>query len=207
MNRGQLGNGGLHRTSHHINRHPAVNIHHATRHSERIGLPLNRMVTINFSLIDCKSDDAGPLFRRMLAERFAPWLRRTARTASTIPPTYVWSMEGANNQAAVHWLVHVPAGHLRAFEQKLTEWLTGLLGETPEPSAVKVQPIYNLVGARHYILKGTDPVWAGHLGVRPVDQGKVIGKRSGFSRNLGPVARKRGGYKPRPVPFKLPQSG
>jgi hypothetical protein len=96
MNRVQLGNGGQRRITHHINRHPAVNIHHATRYSEQIGLPLNRFITINFSHTACAADDAGPVFRRMLAARFAPWLRRTAQTGTMIPPTYVWSMDGGD---------------------------------------------------------------------------------------------------------------
>jgi hypothetical protein len=203
MNRVQHANGGPYRISHHINRNPAVNIHHATRYSEQIGLPLNRFITINFTQTSCPHSDAGAVFRRMLAERFAPWFRRTAQVGRVIPPTYVWSMEGAGGQAALHWLVHIPAGQLRAFERKLFDWLASLLGEPPAAGVVKVQSVYNLVGARRYILKGTDPIWAKHLGVRAVDQGVVIGKRSGFSKNLGPAARKRAGYRPRRMPSSL----
>lgn len=56
MDREHQWNGGASRVTHHINRHPAVNIHHATRYSERIGLPLNLFVTINFTCAGCRAD-------------------------------------------------------------------------------------------------------------------------------------------------------
>ena len=77
-------------------------------------------------------------------------------------------MEAAGGQVAVHWLVHVPRGLRKAFERKLGEWLATLTGTAPEPQAIKVKPIYNPVGLRRYILKGTEPIWAEHLNVTPV---------------------------------------
>jgi hypothetical protein len=202
MKRERLGNGGSTRVTRHINRRPAVNIHHATRMSQKIGLPLNRMVTLNLAQAGCAPESAGHAFRKLLTQRFAPWLRRTAAKRTFVPPTYVWSIEAAGNQIAAHWLVHVPTGLHRSFERKLREWLTSLLSEAPPPSAVNIKPVYNLVGVRRYILKGIDPAWAAHLKVVPVDQGKVIGKRSGFSKNLGPAARSRAGYRPMRVFFR-----
>jgi hypothetical protein len=199
MQREQLRNCGLYRQSHHIKRHPAVNLHHATRYSERIGLPLNRFVTINLTMLGCAPKEAGHIFRRMVAQRFAPWLRRSDANKKGVPPTYVWSLEAGGGFTACHWLVHVPERMHRAFTAKLREWLGGLIGGQPETCATDVRPIYNLIGARRYVLKGTEPLWAEHLAVRAVPQGLVFGKRSGFSRNLGPAARKRGGYRPRPL--------
>ena len=202
MNRERLSNLGSDRESHYIKRRPAVNIHHATRMSVRLGLPLNRMVTINFSKVGCRAHLAGHQFRKLLTQRFAPWLRRTASKSCLVPPTYVWTIESAGKQMAAHWLVHVPAGLHRAFEAKIDDWLTSLFGERPEPSAVHIRRIHNLTGARRYILKGIDPAWADHLKIIPIGQGKVIGKRSGFSKNLGPTARERGGYRPKKSPFR-----
>ncbi len=196
-----LGNGGSYRLTHHINRRPAVNIHHATRMSLRVGLPLNKMVTINLGLAGFEPNEAGHAFRKLLTQRFAPWLRRAAPNIRNVPPTYVWTMEAAGGQLAVHWLVHVPTGLQRAFRRKVAEWLHSLVGVTPSASAVDVRPIYNLIGARRYILKGIDPAWASHLKINQVDQGRVVGKRSGFSKNLGPAARTRHGYRPRRAGF------
>jgi hypothetical protein len=193
-------NGGPTRISHFIKRYPAVNIHHAVRYSERIGLALNRFVTINFSHTVCQPDRASSEFRRLLTQRFAPWLRRSAEVKASVPPTYVWAIESAGDQTAVHWLVYIPHGAYRAFDRRLSEWMSSLLGGEPEEQAVRIKSISNLTGLKRYILKGIDPAWASHLGVRHVDQGKIIGKRSGFSKNLGPSARHRGGYRPRKVP-------
>lgn len=200
MHSASITNGGPDRISHFIKRRPAVNVHHAIRFSQRLGLPLNRFVTINFAHTSCPSARASHAFRKLLTQRFAPWLRRSGEVKRSLPPTYVWVLECGGGQTGVHWLLHIPRGLYRVFEQKLHEWLTSLLDEPPESGAIKVQPIHNLTGLKWYLLKGVDPAWAKHLGVRPIDQGRTVGKRSGFSKNLGPEARKRGGYKPRRMP-------
>ena len=200
MDRATIGNGGSDQISHFIKRRPAVNFHHATRYSKAIGLPLNRFVTINFALTTCGSHRASHAFRKLLTQRFAPWLRRSGEASRSIPPTYVWALECGGGQTAVHWLVHIPKSMRSSFDRRLTEWLSSLLGAPPESNALHVKPIRNLIGLRWYLLKGVDPAWAPHLGVKHVDQGITIGKRSGFSKNLGPAARKRGGYRPRRMP-------
>lgn len=184
------------RQTRHINRVPAVNIHHATRYAQRCGLPLNTFVTVNFTAlgIDAK---ASSVLRRLLSQRFAPWLRRSAQVKARIVPTYVWTIENTAATVAAHLLMHIPKGAKRAFGERLHSWLEGLSGTRPEPRSLQVKRVYNMIGARRYVLKGVNPVWAAHLGVRPSDQGIVNGKRSGFSRNLGPAARKAGGYSPR----------
>jgi hypothetical protein len=138
----------------------------------------------------------------MITQRFAPWLRRTASAKIEVPPTYVWALEAAGGQMAAHMLLHMPDKLMAEFRGRLVQWLCGLFGtDELEPSVLQIENVYNLIGVRRYLLKGIDPVWAKHLAVRPVSQGKVIGKRSGFSRNLGPTARTRGGYRPRRKPF------
>lgn len=184
------------RLTRHINRTPAVNIHHATRYAQRSGLPLNTLVTINFTELGVAAT-ASRVFRKFLAQRFSPWLRRTAPVGDGLSPTYVWAIENTSRTVAAHWMVHIPARAKRAFLAKLTGWLEGLVGAEAQPRTIQVKRVYNLIGARRYILKGVNPAWAAHLGVRPFDQGVINGKRSGFSRNLGPVARRAGGYFPR----------
>lgn len=184
------------RPSRHINRVPAVNIHHATRFAQRNDLPLNTMVTVNFTELGAEGQ-ASRLFLRLLSQRFAPWLRRSAPIKTRPAPTYVWTLENAETTMAAHWLVHIPKGVRRAFAAKLSGWLESLSGSKPQGRTIQIKRVYNLIGARRYVLKGVNPAWASHLGVRPSDQGVVNGKRSGFSRNLGPAARKAGGYKPR----------
>ena len=145
MNREQAWNGGADRITRHIHRRPAVNLHHATRYCEVIGLPLNRLVTVNFNLTDCNDNQESRAFRKMLSERFAPWLRRTARNIQGIAPTYVWTMEAGGRQIAAHWLVHVPKDCARSFDRKVSEWFASLTGGPPDARAIQVQPIYNLI--------------------------------------------------------------
>jgi hypothetical protein len=195
MDRHHLSNNGARRVSHFINRRPAVNIHHATRYAERIGVPLNRFVTINFTSGGCSAELAAQMLQKMISQRFAPWLRRTAKVR--IPLSYVWTLEAAGNQMAAHLLVHMPSPLMKEFDARLREWLKGLFDvEHLDPSALHIRDVGNVVGVRRYMLKGIDPAWGPHLQVQPVPQGLVVGKRSGFSRNLGPEARRRGGYRP-----------
>lgn len=184
------------RQSHHINRVPAVNIHHATRFAEGHGAPLNTFITINFTEVGLAAG-ASRAFRKLLCQRFAPWLRRSSGARVRTAPTYVWAIENTASTVAAHWLVHLPNGTTKAFVDRLHSWLENLAGTPPLARTVQIKRVYNLIGARRYILKGVSPDWARHLGIRASDQGVVNGKRSGFSRNLGPAARKRGGYVPR----------
>lgn len=194
---------GSHRVSRAIHRRPAVNLHHATRYAERLGLPLQLAVTINLTLMGVPPELSVLIFRTILSQRFAPWLRRNSLNRHGVAPTYLWVMESAGGQQAVHWLLHVPPDLMKAFRAKLHSWLSGYSRNGPLTSrAVNIQKVYSVIGFRRYMLKGTDPLWAKHLGVSHVPQGTVIGKRSGFSRNLGPTARKSGGYVPRRLPFQ-----
>jgi hypothetical protein len=76
------------------------------------------------------------------------------------------------------------------------KWLEDFADEPVAERAVVIRPIYNSIGATRYILKGVHPGWAKHLAIEPVPQGEIVGKRSGFSRSLGPALR-RDGYRPR----------
>ena len=112
------------------------------------------------------------------------------------PPTYVWVLENAGEQAAVHWAVHIPRGLVREFRRSLPQWIAATVGGPVPHNTVKHRPIYNVTGLKRYMLKGMDAHFAPSWKIRPVPQGLVIGKRSGFSRNLGPAARARVGYRP-----------
>ena len=196
------------RTTQWINRKPAANLHHATRYAERINLPLNTFVTINLTELGIDTTSSSEAFQKVIGERFAPWLRRTADNITSVPPTYVWTLEAANENHAVHWVVHIPKNIERHFRQALERWVAELASGAPSPQALKVLPVYNIPRLKGYILKGTEPHYARLIGINPVDQGTVYGKRSGFSRNLGPSVRKRNGYRPRrlfvPLSYPLP---
>lgn len=190
-------NEGASRRSRFINRYPAVNIHHARRQAERANLAFNWMVTINFGLGGIPPSSASRVLQKLLAQRFAPWLRRTAANDNNLKPTYVWSLEAPHGTVSAHILLHLPPELARAFRARLNVWLESLAGASVPARALDMRPVYNRVGVTRYILKGIRPAWAAHLAIKPIDQGEIIGKRSGFSRNLGPAARRRSGYKPK----------
>jgi hypothetical protein len=189
-------NMGATRRSQHINRYPAVNIHHARRYASIEGVPFNWMVTINFGMSGLAPEQASSMLRKLLAQRFAPWLRRCPDNDNDLKPTYVWSLEAPHGVVSAHLLLHLPRPLSRSFDNRLMGWMESLVGSRVPRRAIDVRPIRSLIGATRYILKGINQSWGPHLGITPVPQGEVVGKRSGFSRNLGPAIRKRMGYRP-----------
>ena len=175
---------------------PASNLHHATRFAATLGQPLNQFVTINFTKCSHEGSDASFTFRALVSRRFAPWLRRHPRNRACKSPTHVWVVEHAGGQVAVHWAVHVPGGLIQEFRRRLPRWVSSLVGRRPDDSAIHCRPIDNITGLKRYMLKGIDPAWAAFFKVHAVDQGEIVGRRSGFSKNLGPAARRRAGYRP-----------
>ena len=191
-------NAGAQRKSHSIGRHPAVNIHHARRFAEDVGHAFNVHVSLNLSMCGFSPELASRVWQRLISQRFSPWLRRTALQDGELSPTYVWTLEAPHGGVGVHWLVHLPDRLVPLLKPKLVGWIKGLGGTLP-PGALAIGEIHNVIGMTRYVLKGIEPVWSAHLAVRPVSQGMIIGKRSGFSRSLGPTSRKRSGYRPRRV--------
>ena len=187
----------LARRTHFITRRSASNLHHATRYADMIGLPLTQSVSINFSKTECDGDNASARFKTLRANHFAPWLRRHTRNKIGVAPTYVWVMEAGGRQVGAHWAVHVPKGMIRDFWRRLPGWLAAVAGALEAPTAIKHRRVRNITGLKRYMLKGMDPVWAPFYRVRPIDQGVIEGRRSGFSRNLGPSRRRASGYRSR----------
>jgi hypothetical protein len=176
-----------------INRKPASNLWHAFTAAERIGLPFNTFVTLNLTALP--PDDVSQTFRRLLERHFAPWYRRGTHSG---PSTYAyaWVIEAAGGQRAVHWALHVPPARSTDFREQLTRWLQRLAGAENEDGSIHIQPITTW-GVRLYMLKGAQPWYAAFCQIKHVPQGIVIGKRSGFSRSVGPEARRRRGIRPR----------
>jgi len=211
-----------------ISRGSAMRLHHAWRflevanggtHSGEVlaeasrvlGVTLNQFVTINYGNTASGIDRFDELRR----DRFLPWLRRHAATLGRqVAPTYVWVRENVNS-LHVHWAVHIPIELVAEFLHLLPRWISSLdervegrkgrSASYPPASlaVVKVKPVINSTGLRHYFLKGIDPKWQAQYGVRAVSQGVVHKRRSGYSRNLCPSARRKAGYKAGPVPSRV----
>jgi hypothetical protein len=90
----------------------------------------------------------------------------------------------------------MPDGRLDDFLSRLPSWLQAVTGGPFNIQALHHESAYNPKGLRKYLLKGVDPAYAAFCQIEHVPQGIVIGKRSGFSRSLGPTARQRINYRP-----------
>lgn len=188
----------------------------AVAHAERIGLPLNRLVTVHWGAMGLSDAEAGRASGRMLK------LWREALAEKGLPFACVWARENDNGDASkgshVHILAHVPAagsGLLR----RLPAWARLAAGGRYNRRRERVEgPAYskgavttrriggrvsvpqavhdaNLVGTLGYLLKGADDATAAALGLRDREPGgRIIGKRCGWSENIGAKARGRAGF-------------
>ncbi len=182
------------RVSNFINRKPAGNLYHAVRIAEAVGNPLQTFVTINFALTSCPAEAASEYFEALRADHFGPWVRRPSRKLKRDrdPCAYVWTFENRGNCVHLHWLLHVPRDRQAEFKTKLLKWLATLDIAVHDEAAVEIKHAYKPKVLSLYLLKGIDPPYAGFYGIKfHAPQGMIIGKRSGFSRSLGPAVKER----------------
>ena len=195
----------------------ARNLHHACRFAKptggkqsRNGCPpanvsapvaLNMFVTIKWSMTVTGEDN----FTALRNQRYCRWLRtRAIQLGKDWKPYYVYACETDHT----HWVVHIPDELIEEFIDLVPRWITSLehkgkgsrkRAENHDPApegTVRTERTRNSVAARKYLLKGIDPLHAFRLGINsPSNEGLVYGRRTGVSRTLGRVARKKNGYK------------
>ena len=113
---------------------------------------------------------------------------------------YVWTRENGDKKGShLHLLAHIPK-EKRWHGAIARRWLERISGNTYRQGTIKTRciagnlspesPLYqaNLQKVAAYILKGIDPAIASALGVHHEPGGCIIGKRCGFSRNIGASA-------------------
>jgi hypothetical protein len=185
----------------------AQTLYYAEEQAERIGLPLNVSITINFASLGVTLRDAPKVFKKLRNDRFSPWARRpTAAYASwSMPPTYTYGFENSRDgivfedpdgphNVHVHWVAHIPAARHYDFEGQLYDWVTEVAGSPDWPAnALKIKPITRPGYAAQYPLKGASASTAKRYGVpsdKVAPQGIIIGERTRTTLNLGPKARR-----------------
>jgi hypothetical protein len=169
------------------------NVHHGISFAQMRGLPLNRFVSINFSLTACPPENTDLAFRRV-REFFQKWTTRPHKKARAhaAPPTFVYSIENQNGVLNAHWLVHVPIQRHVEFDAQLRRWLGKAAGTVYDDlKAVDIQPVTSARSAGKYLLKGMYPSMARNFDVRAEYCGWVTGRRVGHSQNIGPIERER----------------
>lgn len=178
----------------------AANLIDAADFARRVGLPLNRFITINWEQLGVNDSEAAEATGRFL-KLLRDWLRCNGYESA-----HIWAREYSPSLGShVHLLVHLP------FDLKLRtvhlRWLRQISGNSYRKGAVKTLPVgfsgtcsasnflhydKNLQETVKYLLKGVEIAAADRLGIdrlRPC--GKIIGKRVATSQNIGRAARSR----------------
>jgi hypothetical protein len=185
-------------TSLHIGRKGGQSQYYADEQAERIGLPLNQLVTINFRHTTIDPRQAVPAFAAIRA-RYSKWSRRVA----ALQPTYGYVFENseagvpylvvdasAPHNVHVHWRLHIPPKRFYEFQDILWDWLEAVVGSVDDINAVQITPITKGRGLALYLNKGVQSSWS-HIYAkgRHEPQGLIVGRRTGTSRNIRNAAR------------------
>lgn len=170
-----------------ISRRQASNVHHAIRMATELGPKLNYMLAINIGTVEC---DVYSLFRTLRCRFLNIFLRNKCRIEN---PTYIWVLECPvpDNSPHIHFLMHIPDRSKFFLEKELISWLNSKLSFNRGKSSIRIEPIQNIVGAKRYILKGMDPIFAPEFKILHVYQGIIEGKRIGYTNNIGPSAKRK----------------
>lgn len=183
-----------------IRKRQAQNVLNASHFADWQGVTLNVYVVI--LLKDTIQQSSTTAYKR-IAAKFTSWLAYKRKAGIVdCSPLYIFTHENPNNNPHVNWCLHIPPLIMDEFILKLPRWIEAVQGEL-ESDTLRNQPIksgdYNYVS--RYIIKGIDPDYIDHFGLRELynkkgPQGVIYGQRAGFSRSLGPKSIRRANFQP-----------
>lgn len=205
LSAGGTGRGGARnradRESHVLTAAQVANLKAAERHAERIGLPFTRMISIHWEAAGvalANMAKATGRFTDLMAKALA---RHGSRTA------WLWVHENCGPKGGhCHMLVHVPAGLVRVVTGLQRGFLRRITGKPYRARVIRSKSIggrlgletgnpglhaSNLEAAFGYHCKGASQGVLDAHGIERAHQpgGRVIGKRCGWSQNIGAKAR------------------
>jgi len=162
----------------------------AARHAQRIGLPFNRHITVRLEKAGVEDRDGVQAIGKFLT-RIRDWLRRKGLRTS-----YAWAREWAYSTGShVHILLHLPP-EVTLRGSRTRRWIEAISGQPYEAGTICTRRIaqsaydQNLAALVGYLCKGASADVADSLGLtRRKYGGAVIGKRAGWSQNIGKKAR------------------
>lgn len=181
------------------------NIIDAIQASGSIGLPLNRHLTLHWGCYGIDDSDAGRATGDFL--KLAGQFLRSKRQ----PFAFVYVRENDEGDGSkgphTHCLLHVPPAIAPRFVLMQKRWLRIVTGKAYRRNAMRTARIgrsvtaataapefyaVNLAVVAQYVLKASEPAAVSALGLpRAPVYGRVIGKRAGWSENIGAAARAR----------------
>jgi len=186
------------RTTDFIRLHAALNLIESARSAISVGLPFNRHLTVHWALGGIPDSRAAQITGR-LVKLIADWVKKGGGQFA-----YLWVRETGNRKGThVHILLHLPKG--LQFGQMTRRWTRRLMGKAPR-GAVLTKAIGgsanaafsgsgwyedNLASVVAYLLKGVSEEAGEALGLDKTEAGgRIIGKRSAVSQNIGSARRK-----------------
>ena len=190
----------MQKTSSYLKLHDVIELARAADFAWFVGAPLNRFITINLSLAGISLAHVQE-FRTTFLARARDWLKYHDADFH-----FVWTME-SQTALNLHLLCHVPPQLWRkGFKARLNDWLAEA-GGIPKARAIHTDRAGDHlhayphaldsnypIGCRsrlRYMCKGASPSVCHAFGIDHKPQGRITGKRSGFSESLGPAARAR----------------
>jgi hypothetical protein len=198
------GRGGAHnhasRESHALTTRQVAGLIAATRHATAIGLPFTRMITIHWQSAGIARDGMVKATGRFIDLLSKALTRHGGKTA------WLWVHEnGPKKGWHCHLLVHVPAALVPVVTRLQKKWLKTITGQLYRRRVIKSDPIggrlgleqsnpelhaANLAAALAYVVKGANSEAAEAFALERRDAGgRIIGKRCGWSQNIGEKAR------------------
>lgn len=170
----------------------------AADHAERIGLPFNRHWTVHYATAGIAEADAARFIGRLNKITGEYSRRHGGRYAS------IWVREGGDGKGGhVHILMHVPAylslkGRTRRWVRLAggecrsgVSYIRAVAGRVAAADSGGEHYAANAAKVRAYLLKGAHPAARQALGLdRKAEGGPIIGKRCGWTENIGQTARR-----------------
>lgn len=189
------------RESHALTLAQVKNLIDASAHAGRIGLALNRMITIHWQAGGVPITGMSKATGRYLDLMTKTLARHGSRTA------WIWVHENGDRKGGhCHLLAHVSRDLTGNIVRLQKRWLRSITGRSYKAGVVCSRPIggylgleignptlhaVNLDSVLSYVLKGADNTAAKQKKLTRLEAGgRIIGKRCGVSQNVGPKARK-----------------
>lgn len=182
-------------TSDYLTLRQAQDLLASAQYALAIGKPLTRHLTVRLERQGIADADAVKAIGRLIT-----LLRDHVRKTTDGDIAYIWSREhGPVIGGHVHILLHLPAGYIWQ-GQRVQRWIERISGRAYRKGTIKTTRIgrtakaheqnpgrylANLATVVGYVIKGTAPDGARALELERVKaQGRVIGKRCGWSHNV-----------------------
>ena len=179
-----------------ISKNQAMNVIDGSVFARQIGLPLNRAITFNCSILNVSSLEVAHRFSKLSTD----WIRTKGCTTS-----HLWVRENPKGIDNLHWTAHVPTHLTKEYTTIQMDWIRRIAGKYRK-GGIQSQKIGIRPGERDrvltdieflnhlerwigYCLKGCDESVCDYLEIRHKPQGGVWGRRVGLSENISRKAR------------------